>query len=786
LPWRRIRRLALLAAALGTGGWRAESAALQRAATVAWDASPDTNVTDYIVRYGTRSKVYSRSFRTGGRTTATVGGLRDGLGYFITVAAVNRLGLESEPSEEIQYADPCAARVVNLTVEDIKGATNGARLSFPVVAGQKYRIESSADLQTWAPEWVTPVTTGKSILEFTDPGAAAGRWRFYRTVMAGPFYESPNPLTLAPAASPNSGTRIGFNTELARAYELQSSDNGQVWSTAWSTMNAVQAGRVEHLDREAPPSRRYRLLVSAKDSGQSAPCNDAAEFAPVISDPPPQFTWMDVPTDAIALLVADPDTPLPQLQFSFISSDPALVPPDNVRLIGQGGRRTLVVTPGRGQAGKAVIDIVVTDGIRSAATAVEIEVLPFTPTVFPVKVSQTAGGSVSPVLDGRALRTGERFTVTATPDPGYVFAGWSGDLESSSRTITFTMRPRLALEAIFVANPFAAIKGTYAGLFREDDAPRPGRAGLFTASVTDRGKYSGKLRLGGRSHSFAGQLNPERKATNAIPRKGANRVTVELSFGGGDSDEVSGRVTDGIWQAPLLGFRSSFDAKTSPAPFAGGYTMIFQGQDDSNLGPEGHGFGIAKVDGSGRASFAGTLANGVRFAHKATLSKDGQWPFYGSLHGGLGIVHGWLRITNRNTNDISGALGWVKPALPKAKLHPAGFTNEVRILGSRYVRPATSTNRLMNLTRTDLVFSGGNLPAGLTNTITLDERNRIGNLSGGKLSMTLSASSGLFKGSVSDLAGKPATFSGALLQNRNGGAGFLAGTNRSARATFGF
>ena len=66
---------------------------------MAWDASPDTNVTDYIVRYGFRSRVYSKSFHTGGRTTATLAGLRDGLGYYITVTAVNAFGLESEPSE---------------------------------------------------------------------------------------------------------------------------------------------------------------------------------------------------------------------------------------------------------------------------------------------------------------------------------------------------------------------------------------------------------------------------------------------------------------------------------------------------------------------------------------------------------------------------------------------------------------------------------------------------------------------------------------------------------------
>lgn len=718
---------------------------------------------------------------------ATLGGLRDGLGYFITVTAVNAIGLESEPSEEIQYADPCAERVVNLTLTAAKGPTNGARVSFPVVAGRKYQVESSVDLQTWAPDWVTPVTATKSILEYTDPRPETNPWRFYRAVMIGPFVESSNPLTLTTVTQPVRGINVGFNVEAGRTYELQASDNGGVWATAWSTMNAIQAGWFEYFDGNAPSSRRYRLLAAARDAAQGAPCTDTDDFAPVISDPLPQLTWMGVPTETITLLIGDADTPLHQLQVSATSSDPSLVPDANIRFGERGGQRTLIVTPTVGWAGNAVIDIVVSDGTRTTATALEVQVLPFTPSVFPVKIRKTGRGNIRPALDGQELRTGERYKVTAAPDPGYIFAGWSGDISSSSPTITFTMNPRFALEALFVANPFVAIQGSYAGLFREDDALRPGRAGFFNVSVTDRGKYSGKLVLAGKSYSFTGQLDAERNATNTILRKGTSALVVELSFGGGDSDQVSGRVTDGIWQAPLLGYRNSFNAKTSPAPLAGNYTMIIQGQSDPNLGPEGHGFGTVKVDGYGQASFAGTLADGTKVSQKVVLSKNGQWPFHGALYGGQGTIQGWLILTNRTTNDIRGSLGWIKPAQPKAKLYPSGFTGETTTLGSQYDRPATSTNRVLNLTQTKLIFSGGGLSSALTNIITLSERNKVGNLSGSKLSMSISTSSGLYGGTVVNPAtGKPSSFKGAVLQNQNGGAGFLAGTNRSARVTFGF
>ena len=151
--------------------------------------------------------------------------------------------------------------------------------------------------------------------------------------------------------------------------------------------------------------------------------------------------------------------------------------------------------------------------------------------------------------------------------------------------------------------------------------------------------------------------------------------------------------------------------------------MIVQGQDDPNLGPEGHGFGTVKVDSLGRASFAGTLADGTKFSPKVVLSKSGQWPLHGALYGGLGAVQGWLTLTNGTTNDIRGALGWIKPALPKTKLYPGGFNRETTTVGSHYVRPATSTSRVLNLTQTDLIFSGGNLPAAFTNR---SEERRVG------------------------------------------------------------
>jgi hypothetical protein len=240
-----------------------------------------------------------------------------------------------------------------------------------------------------------------------------------------------------------------------------------------------------------------------------------------------------------------------------------------------------------------------------------------------------------------------------------------------------------------------------------------------------------------------------------------------------------------VWEAPLLGDRCTFDGKTNSAPFAGSYTIIFPGQDDGNDGPEGHGYGTVKIDAKGQASLAGTLADGAKISHKATLSVEGQWPLHVPLYSGGGSILSWLTVADRPEDDLTGRLSWIKPALRKARQYPGGFTNETMVIGSSYVRPASSTDPVINLTDSEIYFEGGHLLMAIINPITLTA-NKVINRGDNKLSLSISTSSGLFKGSVQDPAtGKSHKFYGALLQKQDRGSGFLLGADRSSRVVLG-
>lgn len=395
-------------------------------------------------------------------------------------------------------------------------------------------------------------------------------------------------------------------------------------------------------------------------------------------------------------------------------------------------------------------------------------------------------GSVSPALGGQQLIIGKSYKITAVPAFDEVLIGWSGGVTSSLSVVTFTMASNLILEVSFTNSPYLPRKGSYNGLFHEAAEVRQESSGNFTSTLTDRGTFTAKLKLGAKSYSLKGKLDLGCKATNSIVRKGTNTLIAELDFGVGNSNQVAGRVSDGVWEAQLIGDRAVFNSKTNPAPYAGVYTLVFPGQVDPGDGPEGDGFGTCKVASNGLATFAGTLADGTKVSQKVPLSMNGQWPLYIALYSGGGSALSWLTLTNRTTDDVNGLLSWIKPAFPKAKQYPGGFTNETMTSGSLYIRPASSTNQVLDLTQTDILFGGGNLTVPFTNTITLSANNKITNLSSNKLSLTISVANGLFRGSVVDPStGKPFNFAGALLQKRNAGCGFLLGTNHSSHVVLG-
>ena len=88
---------------------------------------------------------------------------------------------------------------------------------------------------------------------------------------------------------------------------------------------------------------------------------------PTISDITDQSVALNTPTAAVPFTVNDSDTPVGNLTLSSASSNPTLVPTNNIVFGGSGANRTVTVTPASGQSGLATITVTVSDGTNSAS-----------------------------------------------------------------------------------------------------------------------------------------------------------------------------------------------------------------------------------------------------------------------------------------------------------------------------------------------------------------------------------------------------------------------------------
>jgi len=403
------------------------------------------------------------------------------------------------------------------------------------------------------------------------------------------------------------------------------------------------------------------------------------------------------------------------------------------------------------------------------------------PVLSPLTLIVTGNGSISPNLNNRLLRVGTAYTITAKPGPGYVFSHWTGVAPSINPSLRFVMQSNLVLEAHFVPNPFLSLKGPYAGLFYEAGAVAFTNSGLFTATLTDRGRLTAKLRLAGKSYSLGGQFTAWGAFSNAIPRRGLTPLSVQLQLDFGAREQMVGSVTDGLWAAAVAANRATFSRTTNPAPVGGKrYTLVMAPNQDSSLIPGGTGFGTVTVDLSGNVRFAGTLGEGTKCSQSSFVSKANEWPLFASLPYARGSILGWLAFTNEALSDLRGRLSWFKVPYARAKYYPAGFelSEALEAVGSQYSYSKGTPLLSLPTNGGVIVLERGNLAQGLTNEFTLNTNNRVAGSN--RLSLTISTSSGLFSGTVTNPTNGPRlAIKGALLLKQNAGFGYFPGVDQT-------
>jgi hypothetical protein len=149
--------------------------------TLAWNPSPDTNVTGYNVYYGVASDTYTNMINAGDVTNVTIYGLVAGVTYYFAATAYDDLGQESAYSGEVSYSVPEGLPTVQLRSE----AAGQFILTVTGQIGHTYEIQATQDFTNWTVIGMATLGVNGS-LDFTDTNSQNFPERFYRTLDTQP------------------------------------------------------------------------------------------------------------------------------------------------------------------------------------------------------------------------------------------------------------------------------------------------------------------------------------------------------------------------------------------------------------------------------------------------------------------------------------------------------------------------------------------------------------------------------------------------------------------------
>ena len=302
--------------------------------------------------------------------------------------------------------------------------------------------------------------------------------------------------------------------------------------------------------------------------------------------------------------------------------------------------------------------------------------------------SASVAGDTRPT-NGAALNIGEGYTLTAAPSQGYLLSNWvAAGFISYANPLHFTMTANLAIQANFIATPFAAVKGTYNGLFFQTNAAgvTPQTAGMLNGlTIGSLGSYSAKLVLGGTTNPISGTFDVFGRASNYIARTASKGGPVNLQMAlGWTNSQITGFVSgpNADWQSPLFAEENASSSGSAQS------TMLLEPSTNA-IGAIPPGSGYVRVTNHLSALIlSGALADGTTFSQSVPLGQLGDVPLYESLYGNAGLLLGWVTLTNDLPQAPKGLI-WIKPSA-KSGIYTNGFTNALAVQGSPWTTAPAS------------------------------------------------------------------------------------------------
>jgi hypothetical protein len=346
--------------------------------------------------------------------------------------------------------------------------------------------------------------------------------------------------------------------------------------------------------------------------------------------------------------------------YPTISETGAL--PSGITFIDNGnGTATLSGTPAVGTGGSYPFTITASNGVGTNATqnftlTVQLPQYVLTTAAYPV-----AGGTVTPA-SGNLYTQGTSVQLTATPNTGYTFIGWTSSPDAvASPTSASTTIPMNAAESVtanftptLVVNTTADDAGNAANCSAQ---ATPGMNTVDTAcSLRDALQLaandgSGSITFDGTAFGSAqsiiltnGQLNIPSNTTITGPTTGSGKTLANLVTVNGNAASTVFSVNSGVTNASLSGLIITNGSSATGGGIASGGNLTITGSTIS---------GNKVSSNSGDIVFGGGIENGGTLTiTESTISGNSATTTSGGLAGGGGIVNtGTLTITD---STISG------------------------------------------------------------------------------------------------------------------------------------
>ena len=340
-------------------------------------------------------------------------------------------------------------------------------------------------------------------------------------------------------------------------------------TTVGKTTTAVISGLVSGVTY-------YFVVVAYNTSNlQSDPSNEVTTSftpPPPSSNTPPTLSAIadrtineDTTSPAISFTVGDAETPAASLGVSFASSNPSLIPNNNITLGGSGSSRTVTIRPATDQTGLATITLVVSDGFLTTNRWFDVTVNPVNdaPTLtsianltinengvspaipFTIADAETAAGSltVSASSANRALVPDNRITLGGSGSNRTVVVQPAAD-QSGIATITLTVSDgSLTATRSFVITVDSVNTAPTIGTIANQTINEDATTAAIGFVISDAETSPGSLTLSGNSS------NPSLVPINRITfgGSGGNRsVTVQPAANQSGTANITLTVSDGI------------------------------------------------------------------------------------------------------------------------------------------------------------------------------------------------------------------------------------------------